>query len=237
MPASNFTDSQLSKWANQYEREVLSKQNLVIDRVALGTTAGISEYELPNYITDIRMVLYLGKGIYPKGFRKSVMVGDTPGTTSLNAPYEYLITGKGQRVLKFYPSPDTTIALYNPVTDPANVSKTLFDPAADTAAVLIEFYRTPSITDATLRLPTWLRRWLLKDYICSKAFAVEGPTQHLKGAQYYEQKLVEQDQLFKIIHNNMTMINLNILNDRPKRAMRKPGHPILPPNFGFPANY
>lgn len=234
---ATFSDAQISKWANQYEREVLSKYNLVVDRYSLATTAGVNEYELPNYITDIRMVLYLGKGLWPKGFQQSVFTGDTPFNTATNAPYEYTINGKGLRVIKFFPSPDQTIATYVPGGDPNNLSGTLFDPAADAAAVILEFYRTPSVSDATLRLPTWLRRWVLKDNICAKAMGVEGPTQDLRGSQYYENKLIQNEQLFMKINKNMTQCYPHILNDRPRRAMRKPGHPILPPNFGFPANY
>jgi hypothetical protein len=226
--ATNFSDSQLSNYAIKYEQELCSKHDLIVDRVAIATTAGRSEYELPNYVTNIRMVLYLGKVVYAKGIRASVMTGDTPATTATNAPYEYLFNGKGMHVIKFFPAPDTS------VTDPGGP---YFDVTKDKIAVIVEFLRTPSQTDATLRLPSWMRRWLLKDYICEKCFSMEGPTQDLRGATYYHEKVLSHDALIGEIKSNLNRYQINVLSDRPRNTIRKPGHPVLPPNFGYPANY
>lgn len=226
--ATNFSDSQLSNYAIKYEQELCSKQDLIVDRVAIAVTAGRSEYELPNYVTNIRMVLYLGKVVYPKGMRASVITSDTPFTTATNAPYEYTFSGKGMRVIKFFPAPGDDIA------DPGGP---YFDVSKDKVGVIVEFHRTPSQTDSTLRLPSWMRRWLLKDYICEKCFSMEGPTQDLRGATYYHQKVLDHDNIIGEVKENLNRFQINVLADRPRRTIRKPGHPILPPNFGFPSNY
>lgn len=227
--AQAFTDSQISSWAKQYEGEVAARYDLLVDRVSLGVTAFVNEYQLPNYVTNIRSVLWLGKELHAKGFRASVITGDTPFQTAGSVPFEYVFSGKGQRVLKFYPSPNVSVA-YD--------SGDLWNPTADQNDVIVEFWRTPDYTSKPqLILPTWLRQYLLKDYVCSKSFSAEGPQQDLRGATYYEGRLEQGLNYVGIIKENMHASQVNVLFDRKMLGRRKPGRPVLPPNFGFPVNW
>lgn len=219
---SNFTDQQISKWAQDYEKELCAKYDLICDRYSLNIIPGQSEYELPNYVTNIREVLYLGKELHPKSGRVSIITGDTPFGTSLSVPFEYTFSGKGLRVLKFYPCPGDAITAY--VGD-------LFTVEADKAGCIVEFYRTSNDSN---QLPSWLRRYLLKDYICWKAFSGEGPNQDLRAALYYEPKRQKNEEYMVEIKSLMTMSYHNILGIQKVAARRKPGHPVLPPAFGTP---
>lgn len=225
----SFTDQQLSKWAQEYEREVCAKNDLIADRFSLEIKSGQYEYELPNYVTSIRAVFWLGKEIHPKGFRAGIMTGDVPLNPSGSIPYEYIISGKGLRVLQLKPTPMQDIPEY--VGD-------LWSVAADRAGCIIEFYRTPSLTDSELQLPSWLRRYLLKDYVCNKAFASEGPDQDLRAAMYYQNKMGINEQYVGKIKENMNQAVINILAAEHKFNRRqRPHRPILPTSFGYPTTY
>lgn len=226
---SNFTDDQLSGWAQTYEKQICAQNDLLVDRVSLKITSGINEYELPNYVTNIRSVLWLGKELHPKGFRASVMTGDTPFQTAGSTPFEYVFSGKGQRVIKLYPSPNVGVALY---------TQDLWTPAADMAAFIVEFWRTPDYTSTPqLVLPPWCRKYLLKDYVCWKAFASEGRTQDLRAAKYYESRLAQGAEYVGLIKEQMFASVVNILYTQKMLGRRKPGRPVLPPTFGYPVNW
>lgn len=226
---SQFTDSQLTTWAQTYEREVCAKENLLCDRVALAITENVNEYELPNYVTNIRSVLWQGKELHAKGFRASVMTGDTPFQTSGSIPFEYVFSGKGLRVLKFLPSPNTGIAQY---------MGDLWTADADRYGVIVEFYRTPDYSAAPpLQLPAWNRQYTLKDYVCWKAFQMEGPQQDTRAAEYYSNRLNQGIDYMRKIVGQIHKSQVNILYDNKFEGRRKPGRPVLPPNFGFPVNW
>lgn len=218
----NFSDTQISKWANEYERELCAVNNLIVDRISLAITQGESDYTLPNYLTSIRAVLWQGKMVYPKSFGKSMATNDTPLTATESIPLEYIFSSLGAAVIKFLPFPSITIAEY--VGD-------LFTPVADEAAVIIEFYRTPHLTDTDVRIPTWARRYLLKDYICMKAFRVDSTTQDLKASRYYEARMAENVNYVKTINQSLRGSYLNVLSEHPQRGRTRPGRPILPDNF------
>jgi hypothetical protein len=225
----SFTDQQLTKWANDYEREICSRDNLIADRWSIAIINGQSEYELPNYVSNIRAVLYKGKEVHPKGFRASIMTGDVPLTPMGSIPYEYIVTGMGLRVIKFRPTPMEDINEY---------SGDLFTIAADRVSVIVEFYRTPSTTDYKLQLPPWIRRYILKDYVCWKAFGNEGPAQDIRGATYYSSRLGVNDMYISEIKKNMNQGIILLLNAEHKFNRRqRPAHPILPSNFGYPTTY
>lgn len=230
MAVSAFTDQQISSWAQTFEKEIAAKHDLIVDRWSLGIIDKSNEYELPNYVTNIRSVLYLGKECHAKGFRSSVITGDTPFQTSGSIPFEYVFSGKGQRVLKLYPTPNTNIAVYN---------GDLWTADADRYGVIIEFYRIPDFTgnNPSLTLPSWCRQYLLKDMICEKAFRMEGPTQDLRAAKYYQGRIDKMFEYVMKIKSNMNAAQMRVLFDNKMLARRKPGRPVLPPNFGFPVNW
>lgn len=229
MAASQFTDSQLSNWSQSYEKELCAKYDLLVDRISLGIISGHNEYEIPNYVTNIRSVLYQGKELHAKGFRTSIITGDTPFQTSGSVPFEYVFSGKGMRVLKFYPTPVLNVP-YD--------SGDLWNPTADQNDVIVEFYRTPDYTSVPQKiLPLWLRQYILKDYICMKAFNVEGPSQDLRGAAYYTGRLTQQLEYIGAIKENMEQGHTMVLFENKFVGRRKPGKPVLPPNFGYSVNW
>ena len=175
------------------------------------------------------MVLYKGKEIHPKGFRTSILTGDVPMSNVGSIPYEYVISGKGLRVLQLKPVPMENIPEY--IGD-------LFTMEADRDGCIIEFYRTPSLTDETMVLPNWLRRYLLKDYVCWKAFSSEGPHQDIRAAQYYQGRMNLGEQYLMTIKENMNRGIMHVLSAETKFNRRqKPHHPVLPSTFGTPTTY
>lgn len=226
---ATYTDDQISTWAQIYEKEVIAKNDLIADRISLQVIKGSNQYEVPNYVTNIRSVLWLGKELHAKGFTGSMITGDTPFETAGSIPFEYVFSGKGMRVLKFYPSPNINIAQY--VGD-------LWTPDADRYAVIVEFFRTPDYTSTPQKkLPEWLRQYIIKDYVCWKAFTSEGTQQDLRASKYYQQRLDEGATYLKEVRENMFASIVSILYDRKMLGRRKPGKPVLPPNFGYPVNW
>lgn len=216
-----FTDAQISKWASDYEQEITAKHNLVAARISLNVISGSSEYNLPDNLTNIRSVLFQGKELHPKGFRASVITGDTPFQTAGSVPFEYVFSGHGLRVIKFYPTPNIDIPIY---------TGDLWTADADQAAVIVEYFQTGT-------LPEWLRRYILKDYVCWKAFVSEGPQQDLRAANYYQMRMGEQEGYIGQIKDNMTKVYHRILLETKMAGRRKPGRPVLPPTFGIPVNW
>lgn len=223
-----FTDQQISKWAQDYEKELCAKYDLICDRISIAVTAGVGEYELPNYVTNIRSVLYLGKELHPKSGRVSILTGDIPFQNTTSSPYEYNFSGWGQRVLRLLPTPGDNIPVYVP-TAPL----TLFSVEADQNAVIVEYYRTANLAN-NYSIPNYIRRYLLKDEICWKAFSAEGPRQDLRAADYYDNKRKQNEIYLAQIKSNMTQSYQRVLSDNKMIGRRKPGHPVLPPNFGYP---
>jgi hypothetical protein len=229
MAGTAFTDSQLSSWAQSYEKELCAKNDLITDRISLAITIGINEYEIPNYVTNIRSVLFQGRELYAKGFSAARMTGDTPFQTEGSIPFEYTYSGKGLRVLKFYPTPMVALAYY---------SGNLWTPDADQNACIVEFYRTPDYTTVPpLTLPAWNRQYLLKDYVCWKAFMSGGPQQDLRAADYYNGRVAAASQYIGMIKENMHAATINVLFEKKMVGRKKPGRPVLPPNFGYPVNW
>lgn len=216
-----FTDAQISKWAADYEREVTAKYSFIADRLSLNIESGVGEYQLPDYVTNIRSILFQGKELHPKGGRASIITGDTPFQTAGSVPFEYVFSGRGLRVIRFYPTPELDVPTY--VGD-------LWTADADEHAVLVEFYRTGT-------LPSWFRRYVLRGYVCWKAFSVEGPQQDLRASAFYEEKIMGNEQYLGDIQENMHKYYHRILMETKMAGRRKPGRPILPPQFGIPVNW
>lgn len=227
---STFTDPQISNWSFKYEQEIASKHDLIADRFSIPVVSGTSEYQIPNYVSNIRLVLYQGKEVCAKGGRASIITNDTPGTTAGSTPFEYVYSNKGLRVLKFYPTPQDTIAQY---------TQDLWTPAADQAAVLVEFYRTSTAANpiGQLNLPVWLRQYLLKDYVCWKSATVEGKGQDTRMSKYYQMRLDGHADYIRKVKENMHRMQQAVLAEQGFTGRRKPGRPVLPPNFGYPVNY
>lgn len=227
---NTFTDPQISSWSFKYEQELCAKYDLIADRISLNIVSGRNEYQIPNYVTNIRTVLYLGKELYAKGGRGSIITNDTPGETVGSVPFEYVYSNKGLRVLKFYPTPQDNITIYN---------GDLWTPAADEAAVIIEFYRTSVASNPITQqnLPPWLRQYLLKDYVCWKASTVEGKGQDLRMSNYYQKRLDGHGEYIRKIQANMNRMQQAVLSDTGFNNRRRPGRPVLPPNFGYPVNW
>jgi hypothetical protein len=215
-----FSDAQITKWANDYEREICAKHNLVVDRLSIALAAGQGEFELPNYVTNIRAMLYKGKELYPKGFRQSVIIGDNPNPSG-STPIEYLFSGKGMRVIKLMPAPIEALVEY---------AGDVWTPEAEAVSLIVEFYRTPDFSDPFKRLPPWCRRYILKDYVCNKAFIAGGPGQDIRAANYYEGRMVANEEYVKQIRSNLYENNVNVPSPYPERSGR-PGRPVLPDNF------
>lgn len=226
-----YNDTQLSKWAQDYEKEITAKYDFIVDRLSIQIISGQGTYELPNYVTNIRSVLYLGKELHPKGGRASILTGDIPFATSQTAPYEYQTSGLGLHTIKLLPTPGDNIAVYVPAAP-----LTLFSIEADKAACIVEFYRTAhyDLYDHTKMLPFWMRRWILRDQVCWKAFTSEGAQQDTISSSFYADQREQNEVFLKNVQTKMFMAYQRILADNKMISRRKPGRPVLPPTFGYP---
>lgn len=149
----------------------------IVDRIALSIVAGTDLYEVPDYTLDIRRVTWKGKPVDPMPGKLQQKIFDGRILTQTAERPDYYIFNNVQRGrIKFFPKPNVTIGA---------VTNDLYG-AEIKNRVIVEFFRVPD--SATYKIPMWFRRRLLKTYVLSRAFLMEGKGVNLKAAEYYESK-------------------------------------------------
>lgn len=249
----------LSELALEAEIEIAKEVPAIIDRYSLAIEAGISEYELPDYITNITRVFWKGMRLDPVShleignwiyvWDKSTFgpfaqppyqdsafdIDNIIGATPQGKPYRYFYSKLGENVIKFNPAPNESVAEFDDLYK-VNIPN----------AVIIEFYRQPD--GVTWKLPKYIRRRTIKAYVMWKAYACEGDGQDLSASQYFHGRyLVNLARAKKIIGNiNSAIINSRDLNstdyyrsdnDYGYQGSYRKARPVLPSNFGVNLGY
>jgi hypothetical protein len=91
---------------------------------------------------------------------------------------------------------------------------------------IVEYYQAPDFTDA--KIPAYIRRRLLKNYIMRGCFNIEGQGQNMKASKYYK----ERWRMLKEMYGNL----LSELHNKPRKLVVNgisasyffPGVPLLP---------
>lgn len=195
-----WTSEYLNSLALEAEIQIAEEVPCIIDRLSLDIKSGISEYQLPEYVSDIRKITWEGFKLdataqieYPNwvylideasggafnadAFTDAYFIDDRViAGTPQGKPFRYFYSTFGENKVVFNPGPNKDIAILTDELWNTDLDK----------GVIVEFYRMPDGYD--WKLPSYIRQRTIKAYIMSKAFAKEGDGQNLKASQYWAQK-------------------------------------------------
>jgi len=257
-------------WTNEYlarisldaEIEIARETESIIDRLSLSTISGTSQYQLPEYVQNIRKILWkgfrldpaaqidyenwiwnlggssiIGGAFEPSAFSSGFEIGSSSDSNSnsrpVGRPFQYFYSTFGENVVIFNPGINETIA---------SVPDNLWGSEIGNS-VIIEFYRVPDGT--SFKIPHYIRRRTIKSYVMWKSFEKEGPGQNLQAAEYYRNRY--QIQLLKakrivngvysaaVIHRESSGCNSFCEDDYGYQGPYKKPRPVLPSNYGIPA--
>ena len=220
----SWTDSTISRFAQDGETTIAVGNNLIIDRVSISLTASLGQYQLPNYVTNITRVTWQGYTLEPYSGKEMVWSGSYPLNVTSGQPRFYIYSDIGQRVIKLYPTP--SVDLPAAVTD-------LWESTAIENSFIVEFYRQPDFTSSVLRLPSEIRRQFVKNFVLKDCFRQEGKGQDLKAAEYFHKATMADQRLIETYKRNLTKSIIDSMQPKPiTAAYGKPARPQLPPQFG-----
>ena len=251
-----WTSSYLARITLEAEVEIAKELECIIDRYSLATEMDLSEYQLPDYVNNIRRVFWKGERLDPisgssMGFWNpsiedfgegvfdiisfenpsfdisSVNVQPSSGNIAGGGkPRQYFYSRFGENVIKFSPSSNESILTYSSGLYSDNIAN----------AVIIEFYRMPDGVD--WKIPEYIRRRTIKAYVLWKAFQREGDGQNIKAANYwfnrYQQLMVRNKYIINNVYKVLTNSRSSTLNYRELAFCGKKRGP-LPANYGIPA--
>lgn len=220
---SEFSDSQISEMAQRAETIISDKIRGIVERYSVAVTEGIPEYSLPNNIIEVTRVLWKGKVIeFQRTTSDLILSGSTPLKPTEGTPVEYFVTYVGVPVLKLYPSPNETLS---------KGTGDLWAPSVTATCLTIEATVVPDFTSETIRIPSYIRRQYVKDYVSYRLLKREGKLMDPNAAQYFQNKFdSDLSQLMMVKSQLMSCIPLNF-EEEPLRQSHI-GRPVLPPIFG-----
>lgn len=216
-----WTNEFLNRIALEGEEQIARELKVLIDRISLPAQIGTSEFQLPEYVIDIRKVYWKGFRLDPIAIgefenigydiqvwsdgafnsdafeRNSFQIGSFSVEHSIGSgviggrPTQYFYYGFGENVIRINPSADEKLEYYSDGVWGTNIHQSL----------IVEFYRTAD--GINWKIPEYIRRRLIKAFVAWKAFSIEGVGQNLKAAQYHESKFKLGMIRAKTIVNNM----------------------------------
>ena len=208
-----FNSATLNRIVNQGEINISVEKPFLVDRFEPTIVSGTPLYTLPDYVTSIRRVTYLGFGLDPlpqRNFREVFQNGNQIGK-----PFWYIFDNQVQNTIRLFPAPPDNIA--------AGVDPWLADIPTK---CIIEFYRVSD--NSSFVLPSYVKRQLLKQYAAQQLYKMEGAGQNKKLSQYFTSKY----DMFK----KGFIEHLDYLHNRPRKFVVNeivssnyfPAQPILP---------
>lgn len=138
-------------------------------------------------------------------------------------PLYYSIEYLGIKGFQLYPRPGST---YGTSVMDTYLSSDVPD------NFIISCYLILDETNQSIQLPDWIGRKLLKLYVLYKCFTQEGPGQDLKVGLYYKQRYLVQLEKSKIYLAKIFSSCRICLAPNESYGRRRPGRPIMPPNYG-----
>lgn len=219
----------LSDLIVQAEQEISEQVPCIYSRFAISVTQGISVYILPESISGIIRVTWKSWTVHPvfqRELRNNVIPLKPVNGDIESRPFLYMRQGYGESGIKFYPAPNETI-----VADQTNI----FNQTGIASQVIISAWHIADATGSTYRVPAYIGRYLTKAYVLWRAFAKEGPGQNLEASEYYRVKYEGLLTQFKKIVTRLYSSHVRSMGDQFVNTYgRRPPHPRLPANFGYP---
>ncbi len=245
-----WSSAQIERWADDGERLLNKAFPTACDRYSVPVTSGIPTYTVPANSLGIVQITYKGEVLVPisqyearqlfpdyvvedfgavnegafdsSSFETTAFsVNDTSGYATFGGtqsrPEFWAFSGYDERTIQLFPTPNETL--------PSTASARLWDTEIPNRCI-IEYRTLPGAPD-DLR-PVWrLIRMLIRDYVLSQAFAIEGKGQQLAEARYYSDRFAQRLQLYMSLMSGVYVSNHSRFAAQ-ENAVRWP----RTPNFG-----
>jgi hypothetical protein len=209
-----WSSETIIRFSQEGENNFADVYPCILVRISLSTTRGVARYTLPENVRSIRRITWKGFKLDPLGQRNMREVFSY--ATQIGKPYWYVFNNVGANIIQLFPIPDESIT-------PSG--KDLYSDAI-TTDVIIEYFALPDY--ATLVIPEYFRRRLLKTYVMNRCFAIEGAGQNLKNRDYFANRWNylrdKYGQLMLEIHNKSRKLCLNGITS----SQFFPATPVLP---------
>ena len=243
-----WTNEYLNDLALEAEIAITNETPCIIDRLSLQVMEGVSEYQLPDYVDNIRRVFYKGfrldplpsmgfdwfdrseDGAFaPHAFTDAFFIrgGGATSTTGANRgrPWNYYYSTFGENVIRFDPGINEDVAQYPDGLYDINIAN----------AVIVEFYRIANGAD--FKVPPYVRKRTIKAYVMWKAFEREGDGQNLQASAYWQKRYAILTSKCTAILNNVYRAAIPARDAIAGRYLTTPARPVLPPNYGIVCEY
>lgn len=241
-----WTSAQLENWALEAEQEIVKRVPCIVDRIALDIQAGNPFYTIPDTCIGIRRITWLGYKIYPltklevqdlypqyvvtsnffgtfsNAFSSAFFLAGSSSGTTTGRPYHWAYSGYAWNKIQLFPTPGMSIG---------SVTSGLWDSAIRDRCI-VEFYRLPDTTSQVYRVPSYARRYLVKDYVLAKAFAIEGIGQDLAASAWHGDRFNLNLEIFSSINSGVFVSKKQRLGFKDSLVGNTRGKAMLPPQFG-----
>lgn len=220
---SEFTDDQITSMAQVAETELAAQTKAIIERYSFAVIKGQAEISLGSNILEIMRVFWKGKRL--RGSRTTtdlINSNSVPYSSEQGLPVEYLVDFIGIPIIRLYPAPNETLS--------AGVGD-LWSPTNIENCFIVECAISPTFTSSELRVPSWMRRQYVKDYVLYRLLKREGKAMDLKASEYFKNK-------FKMGLTENAIIREQLFSCIPQQFQPvistgyKVARPVLPSNFG-----
>ncbi len=219
---SYWSDATLLASLQEAEEQLIAEVPTLVDRIAPNIYSGVASYQLPNYVSTVRKVMWKGFQLDPAKFSHVVSSSTSPFNNVSGRPREYVLDGYGENVLRLFPPPNETIAGTEIDLWGANIPD----------KCIIEFYRNPNMSSSVLRLPSRIRDVLTFPYALAKLFSKEGIYQDVVAADFYSRQDTMISQLYKETIRELWAAWPKILTAEPSQPGKlKLPRPTLPARF------
>lgn len=215
--AVDFSDAYIQQLINDGETDIVTRLTPIFERKSIGVTAGTGTYTLPAYTLGIVAVTWKGKWIEPVN-RLNHEIEDANFRTTEGEPVKYSRYADGIDTIRFYPVPDETIT-----ADDTNIY------GSDIAnRVIVSLFRSPDTSLSDFHIPSYIGRRVIKAYVCSRAFRIEGNGQNLQGAEFYERIYEDLMKEYASIKSTYYGNKIPYMN---RQALGRKRRPYLPRDF------
>ncbi len=223
-----WQESFLNDLAQDAEKDAAQRVNYLFTKFSLAITAGQSVYTLPSYTRSILRITWKGYKVWPISWREmceidpaSMVASESEKVEATQSrPYYYCIHPNNERNIRFFPTPNETVA-----SDDTKVWGT----TGITDIICVSAWRTPDFE--TFVLPSYVSRRTKKAYALMMAFLKEGKGQNLKASAYYKSKYEFQINLLKSVVGGVFVSRRLRLSDQLRENPGRPGRPVYPANF------
>lgn len=208
-----FSSSDLTRFWNQGESDVSSDKPFLVDRYSPTIVSGTASYTLSDYVISIRRITWLGWKLDPLPQRNFREVFQSAPQSS--RPFWYIYNNVGSNKIQLFPTPNVNLA----------AGTNLWDTDIPNC-VVVEYYRISD--NSSFVLPSFTKRQLLKAYVATRSYSIDGPGSNQKLATYYYKKWGQLKFEFSELLDDLAGRPRKLVINEIVSSNYFPGEPVLP---------